>query len=302
MGKHFNFATQPKVSVPQGTYLADYLTDRTLAFIDRNKERPFFVQLNHFAVHSPHQAKKELIARFRNKAGVAGHKDPTYAAMIASVDESVGRVLKKLEDLNLDRKTLVIFSSDNGGVGGYIEAGVKAKEGITSNAPLRGGKGMLYEGGIRVPWIARWPGQVKPGTVCSEPILSVDLYPTLLELAGGKPEPGYPLDGVSFTRLLKSDGSARLDRPALYWHFPGYLGSGKDVWRTTPAGAVRMGDWKLQEFFEDGRLELYNLRDDIGEKKDLARENPEKLKELHARLKAWRDEVKAPMPKPRKPQ
>ncbi len=296
MGKHFNFETQPPVKVPEGTYLADYLTDRAVAFLEANKDRPFYLQLNHFAVHSPHQAKKELIERFRNKPGVGGHKDPTYAAMIASVDESVGRVLKKLEDLKLDRKTLVIFSSDNGGVGGYVEAGINAREGITGNAPLRGGKGMLYEGGIRVPWIMRWPGRIKPSTTCAEPILSVDLCPTLLELAGAKAEPGYPLDGVSVTRLLLGEGQAKLDRPAVYWHFPGYLGSGKDVWRTTPAGAIRMGDWKLLEFFEDRRLELYNLREDIGEKKDLAKANPEKVKELHTRLKAWREEVKAPMP------
>lgn len=301
MGQHFNFTTRPPVKVPAETYLADYLTDRAVAFIEKNKEQPFFLYLPHFAVHSPHRAKQDLIARFKDKPGVGGHKDPTYAAMIASVDESVGRVLRKLEELKLDQKTLVIFSSDNGGVGGYVEAGVKAKEGITNNAPLRGGKGMLYEGGIRVPWIARWPGHVKPGTTCGEPILSVDLFPTLLELAGGKAEPGYPLDGVSITRLLASDGSGKLDRPALYWHFPGYLGSGADVWRTTPAGAIRMGDWKLQEFFEDGRLELYNLKDDLGQKKNLASTMPDKLKELHARLKAWRTEIKAPMPQSRKP-
>ncbi len=298
MGKHFNFTTQPPVQVPEGTYLADYLTDRAVTFLDMNKDRPFFLELNHFAVHSPHQAKKELIERFRNKPGVGGHRDPTYAAMIASVDESVGRVMKKLEDLKLDGKTLVIFSSDNGGVGGYLEVGVKAKEGITSNAPLRGGKGMLYEGGIRVPWIFRWPGRIKPGTLCAEPILSVDFYPTLLELAGGKAEPGYPLDGVSLVSLLLGS-KPQLDRPALYWHFPGYLGSGPGVWRTTPAGAIRMGDWKLLEFFEDHRLELYNLREDIGEKKDRARELPEKVQQLHAGLKAWREQVRAPMPQAR---
>lgn len=295
MGKHFNFSTIPPVTVPEGTYLADYLTDRAIAFLEKNKDRPFFVQLNHFAVHSPHQAKKDLIARFQNKPGVNGHKDPTYAAMIASVDESVGRVLKKLEDLKLDRKTLVIFSSDNGGVGGYIEAAVNAREGITNNAPLRGGKGMLYEGGIRVPWIFRWPGQIQAATLCAEPILSVDFYPTLLDLAGGTPDPGYPLDGVSLTSLLFGK-KTKLDRSAIFWHFPGYLGSGKDVWRTTPAGAMRMGDWKLQEFFEDNRLELYNLREDIGEKNNRIKDFPDRAQEMHTRLKSWREEVKAPMP------
>jgi arylsulfatase A-like enzyme len=300
-GRHFDFLTQPPVKVPPGTYLADYLTDRAVGFLEKNKERPFFLYLAHFGVHSPHEAKKELIERFKDKPAVGGHRDPTYAAMIASVDESVGRVLKKLEELQLDKNTLVLFSSDNGGVGGYVAAGVKTKDGITNNAPLRGGKGMLYEGGIRVPWLARWPGRVQAGTVCEEPILSVDLYPTLLELAGGRPDPGHPLDGASLTKLLFGGGTAKLDRPALYWHFPGYLGAGPNAWRTLPAGAVRMGDWKLQEFFEDGRLELYNLRDDLGEQKNLAAALPERVHEMHARLKAWREEVKAPMPQPRDP-
>ena len=136
----------------------------------------------------------------------------------------------------------MIFSSDNGGVGGYIEAGIPTKEGITDNAPLRGGKGMLYEGGVRVPFIFRWPGRITPGTVCEEPIISVDLYPTLLDLAGAPAPKGQPLDGVNVLPLLESDGSAKLDREAIYWHFPGYLGSGRNIWRTTPVGAIRTGD------------------------------------------------------------
>src|SRR5262249_51037851 len=153
-----------------------------------------------------------------------------------------------------------------------------------------------YEGGVRVPYAFRWPGKIKEGTVCDEPINSVDLYPTLLELAGAKAPPRQPLDGVSYLKLLTGDGKGRLDRAAIYWHFPGYLGAGANAWRTTPAGAVRAGDWKLLEFFEDGKLELYNLKDDIGEKKDLAKAQPEKVKELHDKLKAWRESVKAPMP------
>src|SRR5215211_701217 len=139
MGRHFDFNTQPPVDVPPGTYLADYLTDRALAFIEKSKDRPFLLCLHHFAVHSPHQAKKDLIARFRDKPPAGGHDNPTYAAMIASVDESVGRVLAKLDELKLADNTLVIFTSDNGGVGGYVEAGVKATDGVTNNAPLRGG-------------------------------------------------------------------------------------------------------------------------------------------------------------------
>ena len=298
MGKHFDFVTQPKVDYPAGTYLADWLTDRGVEFIEKNKAKPFFLCVHHFGGHVPHEAKKELVARFKDKPGVGGHSDPTYAAMIYSVDESVGRLVAKLEELKLANNTLVIFTSDNGGVGGYAEAGVKAKEGITSNAPLRGGKGMLYEGGVRVPWVARWPGKVKAGATCDEPINSVDLYPTLLTLAGAKPKDGYTLDGTSVTPLLFGDGGPVQGqaRKPLYWHFPGYLGSGKDVWRTTPGGSIRSGDWKLIEFFETGKSELYNLKDDIGEKTDLAAKQPERAKELRDALAAWRKSVNAPMP------
>ncbi len=218
--------------------------------------------------------------------------------MIYSVDESVGRVMAKLEELKLADNTLVIFTTDNGGVGGYVEAGVKATEGVTSNAPLRGGKGMLYEGGVRVPWVARWPGKVKAGATCDEPINSVDLYPTLLTLAGTKPKDGYTIDGTSVTPLLFGDGGPVRGqaRKPLYWHFPGYLGAGKGGWRTTPAGAIRSGDWKLIEFFETGTAELYNLKDDVGEKTNLAAKMPERAKELRDALAAWRKGVNAPMP------
>jgi arylsulfatase A-like enzyme len=298
MGKHFDFITQPKVDYPKGVYLADWLTDNALKCIETNKDRPFFLCLHHFAVHSPHQAKPELIERFKKKPGVGGHHDPTYAAMIDSVDESVGRVLAKLDELKLSGNTLVIFTSDNGGVGGYVEAGVKAREGITNNAPLHGGKGMLYEGGIRVPWIARWPGKVKAGVTCDEPIKSVDLYPTLLSLANASPPTGQGLDGTSIAPLLFGNGGRAQgqSRKPLYWHFPGYLGSGKDIWRTTPAGAIRTGDWKLIEFFETGKIELYNLADDIGEKNDLAMKMPDRAKSLHDDLVMWRKSVNAPMP------
>jgi arylsulfatase A-like enzyme len=302
MGRHFDFVTRPKVAVGPGAYLADFLTDRALAFIEKHRDRPFFLYLPHFAVHTPLQAKKEYIARFKGKKGGAGHHNPTYAAMLFSVDESVGRVLAALDRLKLAGDTLVIFSSDNGGVGGYAAAGVKGARDITNNAPLRGGKGMLYEGGVRVPWLVRWPGVVKPGTTCAEPIASIDLFPTLLEVAGATPRPGQVLDGVSLVPLLRSAGKGPLRREALYWHFPGYLEAGRagverGSWRTTPAGAIRAGDWKLVEFFEDGRVELYNLKDDPGEKHDLARKMPERARDLHRKLRAWRDAVGAPMPR-----
>src|SRR5262245_34385820 len=173
MGKHFDFVTQPPVDYPKGTYLADFLTDKALDFIGRNKDKPFFLCLHHFAVHAPHAAKPELITKFQDKKGAGGHQNATYAAMIASVDESVGRVLAKLDELKLAENTLVIFTSDNGGVGGYDREGIKKAGGITDNAPLRGGKGMLYEGGIRIAYLFRWPGQIAAGT-CDHPIISVD--------------------------------------------------------------------------------------------------------------------------------
>jgi arylsulfatase A-like enzyme len=300
-GRHFNFDTNPKVEVPAGAYLADFLTDKAVDFLERHKAEPFFLYLPHFGVHSPHEAKPELTKRFEGKAAAGGHRDPTYAAMIASVDESVGRVMAKLEELKLAENTLVIFSSDNGGVGGYQAAGIPKAGGITDNSPLRGGKGMLYEGGVRVPYLFVWKGTIQPGSVSHEPILSVDLFPSLVELAGGKPPTDQPLDGTSYVRLLKSGGEAKLPREAIYWHFPGYLGAGGDGWRTTPAGAIRAGDYKLLEFFEDGRLELYNLKDDLGQQKNLAPSQPEKTKELHGKLLAWRETVAAPMPSKRDP-
>ncbi len=297
-GKHFDFKTNPRVDYPPGTYLADFLTDKAVEFIQQHRDGPFFLYLPHFGVHSPWQAKAEWIDRFRAKPAAGGHHDPTYAAMIASVDESVGRIVAVLEELELSRKTLVIFSSDNGGVGGYAREGLTNARDVTDNAPLRGGKGMLYEGGIRVPYAFCWPGRIPPGTSCDQPITSVDLYPTLLEVVGAKPPADYVLDGVSYLNLLTSGGKSVLDREAIYWHFPGYLGSGKDQWRTLPVGVVRAGDFKLMEFFEDGRLELYNLREDISEKDNLAASMPDKVRELQARLHAWRRRVGAPMPKP----
>ncbi len=297
-GQHFDFPTNPKTAYPPGTYLADFLTDKAVDFIGRHKAEPFFLYLAHYAVHSPIEAKQELIDRFKPKPAVGGHHDPVYAAMIASLDESVGRIVKVLDELNLSSNTLVIFSSDNGGVGGHEREGISRGKTVTDNAPLRGGKGMLYEGGVRVPYIFRCPGRIPAGTECHEPINSVDLYPTLLRLADAEPPPDYPLDGVSYLELLSSGGKAKLERDAIYWHFPGYLGAGQNLWRTLPVSTIRVGDFKLMEFLEDGRLELYNLREDIGEWNNLAETMPDRAKELQARLKAWRERIKAPMPTP----
>lgn len=312
MGKHFKFKTHPKVEVPPDAYLADFLTEKALKFIEDHKAGPFFLYLPHFAVHSPWEARPDKEAHFKGKQPAGGHGNPAYAGMIASLDESVGRVIEKLDALGIAEKTLVIFSSDNGGVGGYDEifknapdtapgkqgAG-KGRGGVTSNEPLRGGKGMFYEGGIRVPYIFRWKGGIAPGATCDQPIHSVDLYPTLLEVAGVEPPSGHVLDGASYAAFLKGGPGAKTSRPALFWHFPGYLGSGHNIWRTTPVGAIRQGDYKLLEFFEDGRLELYNLAKDIGEKEDLSGRDPEVMRRLHGQLKSWRERVHAPMPRPR---
>ena len=311
-GKHFDFETSPKTEYPEGQYLADFLTDKAVDFIGRNKDEPFFLYLPHFGVHSPHHAKADLIAKFKPKPGVDGHNNPTYAAMIASVDDSVGRVMQTLDELKLANNTVLIFTSDNGGVGGYnrpdgllrdpgLEAkGKKSKGadadggGITDNAPLRSGKGSLYEGGTREPFIVRWPGVTTPGSSCDVPTIHVDIFPTFLEITNA-PAPRQVLDGESLVKLFR-DASAKLERDAIYQHFPGYLGSGPGLWRTTPVSLIQAGDWKLMEYLEDGRLELYNLSEDIGETKNLASEMPDKAQELHNRLVAWRTEVNAPMP------
>lgn len=297
-GRHFDFETNPPVDYPQGQYLADFLTDRAVEFINENQHKPFFLYLPHFGVHSPHEAKSEWIDRFEKKVGQTdshgeGHNNPTYAAMIASVDESVGRILQTLEERKLSDNTVVIFASDNGGVGGYIREGIKKSGGVTDNAPLRSGKGSLYEGGTRVPLIVRWPKNILPGTRCDVPTIHVDLYTTLLEL-GRAPLPNQTLDGQSLVPLMLDQGS--FSREAIYQHFPGYLGAGVDQWRTTPVSTICMGNWKLMEFLEDQRIELYDLDRDIGESKNLAESNPQKAKELRDRLAAWRKEINAPMP------
>jgi arylsulfatase A-like enzyme len=275
-----------------GEYLADRLTREALHFIEANRERPFFLYLSHHAVHVPLQAKPELIEKYKPKPPSGPHKNPTYAAMIESVDQSVGRVLDKLDELHLAQNTVVFFTSDNGGYGN-----------ATLMPPLRGSKGMLYEGGIRVPALIRRPGLTEPGRKCDTPMISLDFYPTILEMAGAPKPAGHVLDGESLVPLL--DGARELRREAIFWHYPVYLEPYNDSqwpWRTTPAGAIRKGDWKLLEFFEDHRLELYNLKDDIGETKDLAAAMPEKAKELRAALARWREDLKAPVPTERNPE
>lgn len=299
-GKHFDFRTTPEVAYPKGQYLADFLTDKAVDFIQRHKDHPFFLYLPHYGVHSPIHAKPELIEKFKAKPGVGGHNNPVYAAMIASVDESVGRVMAELDKQGLTGNTVLIFTSDNGGVGGYTREGIKKGGDTTDNAPLRSGKGSLYEGGTRVPFIVRWPGITPAGSQVGQPSIHVDLYPTMLEIAGAAAPENYPLDGESLVPLFK-DPKAALQRTAIFQHFPGYLGAGENTWRTTPVGLIQQGDWKLMEYFEDGRLELYNLAEDIGEKNNLASAQPDKVKELQSQMIAWRKEIGAKMPTPNTP-
>ncbi|HEX8522059.1 MAG TPA: sulfatase [Tepidisphaeraceae bacterium] len=297
-GKHFNFMTDPAVDHPKDQYLADFLTDRAVEFIKKNKDQPFFLYLPHFGVHAPKEAKAELIKKFKAKPRVGGHHDPVYAAMIYSVDESVGRIMATLDELKLSDNTLLIFSSDNGGVGGYGREGLEKAHDTTDNSPLRGGKGMLYEGGVRVPFIFRLPGVIQPGSTSDTPIISVDLYPTFVELAHAT-APAQPHDGVSLVPLLKGQS---LERDAIFWHFPGYLGApGVDQWRTKPGAAVRSGDYKLIEWYESGKLELYNLKNDISQKNDLAEKEPEVAHSLHAKLVAWRASAGAKIPRKNNP-
>jgi arylsulfatase A len=263
-----------------GEYLTDRLTDAAERFIEQNKDRPFFLYFPHYAVHRPLQAKPVIAAKYEAKPPHGGQTNAVYAAMIESVDDSVGRILRKLEALGIADKTVVVFMSDNGGL--WPQS--------TSNAPLRAGKGYPYEGGIREPLLIKWPGTAKPGTTCSVPVSSIDFFPTLTEIAGAE-LPGT-VDGRSLVPLLKQAGP--LEREALFWHYPHYWSNS----RVQPYGVVRAGGWKLVEFYEDMRAELYNLKEDLGETHDLAKEKPEKAGELRTLLHNWRQSVNAQMPTP----
>ncbi|MHC4119010.1 MAG: sulfatase, partial [Planctomycetota bacterium] len=288
----------------EGEYLTDRLTDESIKFLEANKDKPFLLYLSHYAVHTPVESKPELTQKYKAKAekmpqhegprfaAVYGRyktrmvqDNPAFAGMVHSVDDSVGRVMKKLDELGVADNTVVIFMSDNGGLS------TVAREGSTCNLPLRAGKGWLYEGGIREPMIVKWPGVVKAGGTCGEPVTSTDFYPTMLEMAGLPLKPEQHVDGVSLLPLLKQSGKPR--RKAIYWHYPHYHGSG-----SKPSGAIRAGDYKLIEWYEDNSVELYNLKDDIGEKNDLAAKMPEKAAELRKMLHRWLKQTKADVPTP----
>jgi len=272
-----------------GEYLTDRLTDEALKILDQTGSRPFFLYLAYHTVHTPIEAKPDDVARFEPKVRPGlRHGNATYAAMVHSLDENFGRVLAKLDELGIAENTIVLLTSDNGGFVNEFRGRT-----VTNNAPLRSGKGSLYEGGIRVPLAVRWPGVTSPGGVCREPVVTMDFYPTILEMTGvpGDPEQNAALDGRSIVPLLR-DPAAKLGRQDLFWHYPHYYPT------TTPVSAVRSGDWKLLEYLEDGHVELYNLADDLGETKDLSAELPDRAAALREKLHAWRKAVDAQMPQP----
>jgi arylsulfatase A len=249
------------------------LTRTALQFIDDNKDRPFFLYLAHNNPHVPLGAKPELVQKYKDSF------NPIYAAMVNTLDDSVGRVLDKLDELHLAERTIVVFASDNGGLHVLETPNTPA----TYNTPYRAGKGFLYEGGVRVPAIVRWPGRVATGTTTDAPVSAADWTPTLLDACGAKP-PG-PFDGVSLVKLL--EGGALPARP-LFWHFPHYTNQGG-----RPGGVVREGDWKLIEHYEDGRVELFNLAKDPGETHDVSAAEPKRTADLKGKLAAWRKEIGA---------
>jgi arylsulfatase A-like enzyme len=298
--KYFSPYDNPRLEDgPPGEHLPDRLATETAKFIEANRDRSFFAYLSFYSVHTPLMAREDLKRKYEEKRqrlglepkwGREGQREvrwvqehPVYAGMVEAMDQAVGKVLAKLDELGLTDRTVVVFTSDNGGL--------STSEGHpTSNLPLRAGKGWLYEGGIREPLIVRAPGVTRPGSVCDTPVTSPDFYPTLLELAGLSPLPNQHVDGVSFVPLLRG---ADLSRGPIFWHYPHYGNQGG-----APGGAVREGDWKLIEWYEDGRLELFDLRRDLSEQRNLASEQPAKARQLQVKLQAWRKAVGARMPAP----
>jgi len=267
----------------EGEYISDREADEACAFIRAHRDRPFFLNLCHYAVHTPLQAKEDDIALFRDQPADGGQKDPVYAAMVKSVDDSVGRITALLEELGLTERTCVFFFSDNGGL-----------VPVTDNAPLRLGKGYPYEGGIREALAVSWPGTLPAGARIEERVASIDFFPTILGLAGLEPPADRKIDGLDLSNLLRGAERALPER-ALFWHFPHYW-SGV---RVTPWSAVRSGDWKLIRFYEDGRQELYNLAEDESETEDLAASRPEIVGRLGRELDAWLKGTGAKLPRPR---
>jgi arylsulfatase A-like enzyme len=273
-----------------GEYLTDRLAAEAEKFIEANKDKPFFLYLPHYAVHTPLRAKQSVIDKYKVKPKAGTQSNPVYAAMVESMDEAVGRVLKKLDDLKLSDNTLVIFTSDNGGLA-TTEGG---PTGATFNGPLREGKGFLYEGGIRVACIMRWPGKIKPGTVTDQVACSIDFFDTILEATqtnSDRKGGGGPVrDGRSLAPIFR--GETMKERP-IFWHYPHYANQG-----SRPGGAVRSGQYKLVESYEDGRRELFDLVNDPSENENVSLRLPGVVDTLAGDLEAWRKRIGARMPTP----
>ena len=276
---YFGPLTLPNLTLAPGEFLTQRLTEEGIRFMKRGGPDPFFLYEAHFTVHIPLAAREQIIAKYR--ARNTGDVNPVYCAMVESADDSMGQLLKALDESGLAQRTIVVLFSDNGGVRWQ---GRELKT-ITNNSPLRAGKGHVYEGGIREPLFIRWPGITQAGTVIDEPVISVDFFPTLCKAAGVS---APPLDGVDLGPLLRG---GRLSERPLFWHYPHYSDQGGK-----PAGAVRLGDWKLIEFYEDRRQELFNLRDDPGERRNLVRRESGRARQLADLLKQWRQDVAAAMP------
>jgi arylsulfatase A len=275
---------------PDGEFLTDRLTEEAVAFIRESRDKPFFVYLPHYAVHTPIQAKPEVVAKYRAKDPSGNHHNPIYAALVESVDDSVGRLRATLKELNLEENTLFIFTSDNGGLSQQVNQ-QGWRNGPTNNSPLRLGKGSPYEGGVRIPLIVAWPDVIEAGSTCDTPVISYDLAPTVLAATGITPGEEILFDGQSLLpQLTQKD---LLKRDAIYWHYPHYHPGS-----ATPYSGLRAGDWKLLLFHEDDRLELYNLRRDPGEAVNLAEAEADITIELYNQLQAWLTEVNAQLPEP----
>jgi len=284
------YRTLPMERGGEGEYLTDRLAEETIVLLDgwAKEEKPFFLYLPFYTVHTPIMGKPELVEKYEAKIkerGSGWHSNAAYAAMVESLDDSVGRILDRLDELGIRDETAVILTSDNGG---YTGPPTKQTS-LTSNLPLRQGKGGVYEGGVRIPAIVSWPGMDRRGGIALDPIISMDWFPTVLDLLDIKDVP-EDLDGVSLAEVMR-DGHNELDREALYWHYPHYHSAGAE-----PYSAIRVGHWKLIEFHADGRAELYDLANDVHEDRDLVEQVPEIAALLKKRLGEWRVEVGAQMP------
>jgi arylsulfatase A-like enzyme len=284
-GKYFPpYGIETLKDGPADEFLTDRLTAEACAWIEKNKDEPFFLYLPHYAVHTPLGGKPGVIEKYQKKAQrFAERKNAVYAALVESVDDSVGALRKKLDELKLSDTTILVFTSDNGGL-------IRTPQNpITTNPPFRAGKGSACEGGVRVPLLVHAPGLTRPQSTCADSVMTIDLFPMLVEVCGLSAPESHVVDGESLVPLLKQTGN--LTRNALYWHYPHYHTGG-----ATPYSAIRSGDWRLIEFHEDRHVELYNLRADVGETRDLAGTQADKAKELRDNLTAWRTRVGAQMP------